>query len=149
MKARKLFILKNKQGFTLAECLFALFIFLTLQLTLLQLQTVQFHYFDVLSQYYGTDWDYFVNGLSHDIAQAKVIKFQRQTLYLKNQAGDEVTYSFYMNESSRMLRRQVDGKGHQPMLLHVQSVTLRDEEGLDVMEVKMINDETYHYYFYE
>lgn len=109
----------STKGFTLWETTCALFLFVLLQLLLLLLVRGQINYGNQLNQEYLDDWGSFAISLAREAQSAKLISCETQDLIIEDQEGRRLTYEYYENKDSQMIRKKVHGQGHQPMLMHV------------------------------
>ena len=90
------------------------------------------------------EWHLFVNQLAYELAESDEVSAGRERLTLKKvnaktQREEIVTYERYL----RLIRRQVDARGHQPILLEVSSVHFSLNEQVLTIRVVFTNNESY------
>lgn len=79
----------------------------------------QLLYGERLATEYNDDWASFAIQLSREAKSAQFISENGRTFTLKDNTNRYITYEFYSNSDSQMIRKRVQGLGHQPMLMNV------------------------------
>ncbi|MDO4670613.1 MAG: competence type IV pilus minor pilin ComGF [Aerococcus sp.] len=130
---------ENKQGFTLIETIIALGLFVLLQLTLNQMVIAGSHYYHQLASGRLDDWGGFVLQVQRETRVGHLIKSSARTFTFQMPNGEDVTYEFYQNAQSGMVRRRVDYTGHQPVLMGVEQC-LFHPEGEQALTVSCVFD---------
>lgn len=108
----------NDRGFTMLEMLFAFSIFCVISTFLPIMFQIIFNSHSVESRIQNMEWELFVNLLKKEVQAGESVEVVNGQLRIIN--GEEVsTYQKYQN----ILRKQVNGTGHEVVLQNVQSVS--------------------------
>lgn len=120
----------------------ALMIFAFMQMTFSQIVNIQLAYHHYLNQQIDDDWAIFSMKLDR-ISQSSTIQLVKpQSLVMINAIGEYITYEFYANSTSRMIRRLKNGTGHQPELMAVQTYQVtRLSSNTVLLQVEMVTGE--------
>lgn len=131
--------LKN-DGFTMVEMLFALGLFslLSVFMTGALASVTDWHIEDVNTNS-RMEWNIFIRQLEREIQKSKDLEVPESNVLLLNKEGEEITYETYNN----MVRRRVNGAGHEMVLQNIKSIHLKKEEKLLTITVMLINGEKY------
>ncbi|WP_417882746.1 competence type IV pilus minor pilin ComGF [Aerococcus kribbianus] len=88
---------------------------------------------------------FFVYQLQSDVNQAQSVEKRRSNRFvIRTQANQVISFEHYQNKDSQMIRRRVNGSGHQPMLLEVASFQVSESKEAYDLAVVFINKEAYH-----
>lgn len=136
--------LRNERGFTLLEVIIALAVtagsVLLFSLALTQIG----HARDKVNDDRQIEWHLFLNQLEYDLRDKTFIDSQPNRFRMQGHnettgALETYTYSFYKD----LIRRSVNGMGHQPMLMRARSFTV-DQSGEQLkLNVVFDNEEAY------
>lgn len=90
------------------------------------------------------EWHLFVNQLAYELADSEDVSASRERLSMKRVGGtsgksETITYERYF----KLIRRQVDSRGHQPILLEVSTITFTLVEESLTIRVVFSNGESY------
>lgn len=113
---------KNKRGFTLLEAILALLLFASIQSLLMTTLHLETNYYQQVKEVYADDWGVFLMQLQREARNGRLIAVSRTSLKFKNQKERHISYEFYKNTNSRIIRKLVRGLGHQPYLMDVRRV---------------------------
>lgn len=134
----------NRKGFTLIEAVTALFVF-TICFSLFSIAVKQLQEVTQAQQSdRQLEWHLFLNQFETDIQHFKldnVTSSKATFIQLVNgvESPEKVTYS---RELQRLLR-QVGGKGYQPMLMKLRTLTFQLKGTFLVIQAEFINGEKY------
>ncbi|MGM0126083.1 competence protein ComGF [Enterococcus sp. AZ194] len=121
-------------GFTLLECLIALFVLCSLFLFIGPFIQITQETHHQLQQSKDKEWEVFLIQLEYELQEDTFVKADATTLYLKKMNGTEVLIQPY----NTMIRKRENG-GHQPMLMDVSTVKLKQVGKQIQMEVVFID----------
>lgn len=133
----------HEEGFTLIEVLLSLSI-VSLCVVLLSFFTSQSK---SLQERINTDrqieWHLFLNQAEYELEGSyKVsVNLDSMTVEKENDQGHKETIKYQKYLS--LLRRQVGGEGHQPLLTDLKSLQFKTKENKVIITVKFNNEETY------
>ncbi|WP_205439674.1 competence type IV pilus minor pilin ComGF [Peribacillus alkalitolerans] len=106
--------LRKDRGFTLIECLIALFCLLIIATLFLQTATT-FRLLNKPSQSFQyQEWEVFLNQLKKEVRNAKSVTIQNNKLNLTSESS-LILIENYQNK----IRRRVNGQGHEVMLQNI------------------------------
>lgn len=131
-------LVKNKQGFTVVEMVFAVWI------TLLTIGLL-YHTLPFFRTYHTN---------LHDQTVLDIVRFRSQIerhlseeMYVSDNGHRVITQGqhgmFYYEQYQHMIRRTSSRGGHEPLLLGVSSVTVNRHKGYVTFNIVMENDEVY------
>ncbi|WP_034302676.1 competence type IV pilus minor pilin ComGF [Alkalibacterium sp. AK22] len=134
---------RNDRGFTLIEVLIALTV-MAGSVLLFSLALSQISYGrDRVNDDRQIEWHLFLNQLEYDLQDKTFLDSHASRFRLEKveegRTKDIYSYSLYQN----MLRRNVNGLGHQPMLMRIQSLNVSQAHEKLVLTVVFDNEETY------
>lgn len=131
--------LKN-DGFTMVEMLFALGLFslIAVFMTGALASVTDWHNEDVNTNS-RMEWNIFIRQLEREIQKSRNMEVPKSNVLLLDKEGEEVTYEIYSN----MVRRRVNGSGHEMVLQNIKSFHLKKEEKLLTITVMLINGDKY------
>lgn len=115
----------DRRGFTLLETVIALGIFVLLQLILTQVVSAGGRYYHQLATGRLDDWGGFVLQLQRESRMGTLKTSDARTFTFEQPNGEPITYEFYRNKQSGMVRRRVNDEGHQPILMGVEQFTIQ------------------------
>ncbi|WXB90871.1 competence type IV pilus minor pilin ComGF [Metabacillus sp. FJAT-53654] len=117
------FLFHNERGYTFLNLLLSFFIYSIIISTL----TIILHFLLSHSQHPEDlrpyEWELFVIQLHKDLKEASNITANKSEITFKNKLGESVRISQYKN----LIRRQVDGTGHEIFLLKVKNVEFQQD----------------------
>lgn len=109
-------LFKNNEGYTLLEMLIALSIYLFIATFLVKAMPLLKHY--LFSDHdRQMEWEVFLNQAKMEIRSSETLWIEKGKVYLLND-GRTIQYEQY----GTMIRRRVNGEGHEPLLLNVKDV---------------------------
>jgi competence protein ComGF len=136
----------NEKGFTLLETLFALFVTSLTVLLLSQAATSAQQISAAYQSHAQLDWHIFLNQIEYDFEKSKNFKidkkFNNNRIIYDRWYEEEKRYKtnsieFYTNNGESMLRQRVNNKGHQPILMNVNSFHVSFEEDIEEIIIKI------------
>lgn len=134
----------NRKGFSLPEALLALSIFALLQAAFTQIVALELDFHQYLNQQYDDDWAIFSLKMDRLAQTSRLKRVRPQSLETIDAQGDNISFSFYKNDDSRMIRRLKNFTGHQPVLMQVQTYRVTEISPQAVrLQVEMTNGEYY------
>lgn len=134
----------NRKGFSLLEALLALSVFALLQATFTQIVALELEFHQYLNQQYDDDWAIFSLKMDRMAQTSRLKRVRSQSLETIDAQGDNISFSFYKNDASRMIRRLKNFAGHQPVLMQVQTYRVTEISPQAVrLQVEMTNGEHY------
>jgi competence protein ComGF len=137
------FLFHNERGYTFLNLLLSFFIYSIIVSTL----TIILHFLLSHSQHPEDlkpyEWELFVIQLHKDLKEASNITTNKSEITFKNKLGQFVRISQYQN----LIRRQVDGTGHEIFLLKVKSVEFQQDFSGVQLFVLSIAGKKYHHTF--
>jgi competence protein ComGF len=137
--------LKN-DGFTLVEMLFSLGLFslLSVFMTGALANLTEWHIEDTNTNA-RMEWNIFIRQLDLEFQYTKDFAVPKNNVLLLDKKGEEITYETYNN----MVRRRVNGTGHEMALQNVKSFHLKKEENLLIISVMLLNGDVYEKKLYK
>lgn len=135
---------KREEGFTLLELLVALSVssicFLLLAIGVNQIRRIH----EEMKNDPQIEWHLFLNQLEHYVQDSEFVRVEKDALVVRKAREDngrmeQISYSRYNN----MIRRQVFGEGHQPMLMHLRSFTFAKEKEMIILQAEFQNGDSY------
>lgn len=129
----------NEQGFTMLEMLFAFSIFCLIASFLPLLFSIMFNEQSVEARIQKLEWELFANQLKKELQSSDAFHVVNGELRLSH--GEETT-SF--QHYQKLLRRRVDGKGHEVVLQRVERVVFEKRGNALFIEVNNSFGKTYH-----
>lgn len=109
---------KKSNGFTFIESLFALII----TIILLSFYPLVHQLFSRITLQTNLDqtveWELFLQQARYDFRFSKKIALENNQLSLKQADGKIIEYNLY----KQLLRKQINGKGHEPLLTNIKKV---------------------------
>lgn len=131
-------MLRKDNGFTMVEMLISLVIFMMLSILVIQIFLTVRENFAKKNQLHLKEWETFSIQLKNEIKNSKDQSVSDNKLYLITR-GSFVTIEQYKN----IVRRQVDGMGHEIMLQNIADFQVKLEA--DYITVQVIDDEGNQY----
>ena len=137
--------IKADEGFSLLEVIIALSILsscvLLFSFALSQVQTVR----KAVRDDRQIEWHLFINQLQNELHDSREVTTGKDKLTFekvseKNGKWESITYERYY----KIIRRQVDSTGHQPMLLDVSRVAFSSTGSRLLIDVTFYNGERYN-----
>ncbi|MFC0269979.1 competence type IV pilus minor pilin ComGF [Metabacillus herbersteinensis] len=113
----------NQAGYSFINLLLSLVIYFTIISSfalILHFVSTQTNYPDDLKPF---EWDVFLIQLQRELSEASNIETTTNELTFQNNQGETVTFHQYQD----LLRRQVEGRGHEIVLLQVKESTFTKE----------------------
>lgn len=122
----------NERGYTFLNLFFTFLIYSFIISTI----TIVFHFLVSHSQHPDDlkpyEWELFVIQLHREIKESSTITVNETNISFINKQGQNVSINKYNN----LIRRQIEGKGHEIMLLKVISVTFQKvDSGIELSVV--------------
>lgn len=134
---------KNEEGFTLLEVLAALSImslsFLLLSIFTEQASRIQ----DEIKADRQIEWHLFLNQLEYDLSDGRLKSIHRDEFSAEKPAEDGQSETITYERYYTLLRRKVEGKGHQPVLTKLQSIRFEEKEAGLLITAIFQNDDQY------
>lgn len=131
LKKRSRFaILRKDSGFTMVEMLISLVIFMMLTILVAQIFVNVRVDFGKKNQLHAKEWEIFTLQLKNEIRTSKDQSVLDHKLYLMT-SGNIVTIEQYKN----IVRRQVDGRGHEIMLQNVADFQVKQDGSVVIVQV--------------
>ena len=130
----------ENNGFTLVEMLFALSLFslLSVFMTVALTNITDWHVRDT-NKNSRMEWNIFIRQLEREFQRTKDFTVPKSNILLLYKKDEEVTYEVYNN----IVRRRVNGTGHEMVLQNIKSYHLKKEENLLTISVLLINGDQY------
>ncbi|WP_139892537.1 competence type IV pilus minor pilin ComGF [Bacillus sp. D386] len=127
-------------GFTLVEILFALGLFslLSVFMTSALASITDWHVKDTNTNT-RMEWNIFIRQLEREFQKTKDFGVPKSNVLLLDKSGEEITYEVYNN----MVRRRVDGAGHEMVLQDIKSFHVKKEGESLIISVTLINGDMY------
>lgn len=122
----------NDRGFTMLEMLFSFSIFCMVASFLPLMFNIMFHHQSIEGRLQEMEWGLFVNQLKKEIQASDYVNIVNGELTVIN-GEDTTTFQKYQN----MLRRRVNGKGHEVVLQNVKEISFQHIGG--GIQVRVIN----------
>ena len=137
--------LKN-DGFTLVEILFALGLFslLSVYMTAALSNITDWHIRDASSDS-KMEWNIFIRQLEREFQRTKDFSVPKSNILLLDKKEEEVTYEVYNN----LVRRRVNGAGHEPVLQNIKNFHLKKEHNLLTISVLLTNGDQYEKHLFK
>lgn len=107
----------NNKGFTMVEMLFSFSVFCIAASFLPLMFNILFHSDSIDARIQKMEWELFVNQLKKEIQTSDNVNVVNGELILIN-AEETISFGKYKN----ILRRRVDGKGHEVVLQNVKEI---------------------------
>ncbi len=122
----------NERGYTFLNLFFTFLIYSFIISTI----TIVFHFLVSHSQHPDDlkpyEWELFVIQLHREIKESSTITVNETNISFINKQGQNVS----INKFNNLIRRQIEGKGHEIMLLNVISVTFQKvDSGIELSVV--------------
>ncbi len=144
----------DKKGFTLLETLFALFV---TSLTVLLLSQITHHAEKIAAAHQShaqLDWHVFLNQIEYEFENSKNFRVEKDHNHSKvlydRWYEDEKRYQtssieFYTSSGESMLRQRVNNRGHQPILMNVNSfhALVKEDRQEIIIQIKFKTGESY------
>lgn len=123
-------------AFTLMECLLALLVLSGAVLTFDSMTRLVSH--DIHHQTNDTqkDWLIFAKQLGKELEGSQLVKVENNRLYIRK-SGQQL--AFGQAKAGDFRKTNDKGQGYQPMLYHLQSATITQEQ--DIVTIKLIFDD--------
>ncbi|MDX8364255.1 competence type IV pilus minor pilin ComGF [Cytobacillus sp. IB215665] len=132
-------IIRTAKGFTLIEVLLSLSIFLLIVAFLPTMIAIVFPNYDNNDQINNQEWELFLQQARIELREAIAINVNSNTLYLTTSHQKTISYEQYKT----ILRRRVDGTGHEVLIQNISSVIFRPvTEGI-IIQVIDLSGELY------
>lgn len=128
--------LLNNQGFTMLEMLFSFSIFCLITSLLPILFQILFTENSIEGRIQRMEWELFVSQLKKEVQASDFVDVVNGKLTLRR-GGQIITFEPYQT----VLRRRVDGKGHEVVLQNVEMVSFNKDSSELRVEVKDIYQE--------
>lgn len=129
----------NERGYTILNLLFSLLIYIFIISTV----TIIFHFLVSHSQHPKDlkpfEWELFIIQLQREIKESSELTVSETNISYLNKQGQNISISKYSN----VIRRQVEGLGHEIMLLKVKNVSFQQKES--GFELSVISEAGKHY----
>ncbi|MCI7240705.1 competence type IV pilus minor pilin ComGF [Aerococcus suis] len=136
-------MLTHKTGFTLVETVFSLFLLLSLHFLMLSAIELELNYHHHLKNDTIADWGYFVYQLNEELSGGRIITNNYHAIKIENTDKEVITFDYYANKDSRMIRRRVNSQGHQPILMNVATFNVTNKGHYFHLYTKMMNGKEY------
>ena len=129
---------RNTKGFTLIEVMFSLSVLVVIA-SLMPILFLSLHGANErLEESVAAEWDLFLMQFRKEVEKHDIEKIDQQKLTLKSKEGDTILFSSY----GSLLRRQVNGMGHEVYLTSIQSISFSLQGTLLQLEVLFQNGTT-------
>ncbi|WP_273130062.1 competence type IV pilus minor pilin ComGF [Bacillus weihaiensis] len=142
-KNQLVFSIKNEQGLTFLNLLFS---FLIYSLIISSLSII-LSYLVASSKYEGDlnpfEWELFIVLLKKELNDVENIRIEKNVLVFENQNNDKITIHKYQD----VIRRQVNGLGHEILLLKVKAVTFQQTDTGVKLFVESLSGKPYQFTF--
>ncbi len=129
----------NERGYTILNLLLSLLIYIFIISTV----TIVFHFLVSHSQHPKDlkpfEWDIFIIQLQREIKESSELTVSETNISYLNKQGQHISISKYSN----VIRRQVEGLGHEIMLLKVKNISFQQKES--GFELSVISEAGKHY----
>lgn len=123
--------ISNHKGFTMLEMLFSFSIFCLIASLLPIMFQILFDNYSIESRIQKMEWELFVSQLKKEIQSSDFVDVMNGELILRD--GEEtISYQSFQ----RVIRRRVDGKGHEVVLQNVETVSFSKKDSKVSVEVK-------------
>lgn len=136
----------NEKGFTLLETMLALFIFI-LSLTLMTTMVQQFKI--VRQQTMRTnhlEWHLFLNQFEYEVDQSLFLSTDGNSIYFEKYNDIKKlpeVISYQKMKGKKVIIRQVDSTGYQPILMNIKSMSFALKENNLILDATFLNNEQY------
>lgn len=132
-------LLKSESGYTLAEMLFSFSVWLYV-VTLIAM-FIPFIYVNTQfsNEVEEKEWEIFLHQSKLELRGARQITAVNQRLTFINFSNERVDYEQY----GQLIRRRVDGKGHEILLHFVQSVEFKKQANHIEISVRTVNKQKF------
>lgn len=134
VRQKRFVILRKDNGFTMVEMLLALVVFVVLSIFAAQIFVTVRDQLGKNNRLHAKEWEVFTMQLKSEIRTSKEQSVLDNKLYLMSR-GNVVTIEQYKN----IVRRQVDGRGHEIMLQNIADFHV--EQDGSVIVVRVMDDE--------
>lgn len=132
--------MRNEMGFTLLEAILALL----LTMTILSISVPLFSLFKAEDYYTENSTSQLYAIIQEELNQSRSFAVSSDKLSFIDQHHRHVVIEHYES----ILRRRVDGTGHEIMIQEIKDIEFNRKEHSIQIKVEMITDETYQYFIH-
>ena len=133
------FLYHNERGYTLLNLLVTFLVYIIIISTV----TIIFHFLVSHSQHPKDlkpfEWELFVIQLHREIKESSDVTVGETNIHFLNKHGQNISVNKYKN----VIRRQVEGLGHEIMLIKVKNVSIQQKES--GFELSVVSEAGKHY----